>query len=341
MTATTDNPTTYAECDACGGEFIVRPSGRSFAGPHKDNGDRCLGRPKTETAITAPGKRVKEKTETLDRADCNACGRKGIAVKAGKLFIHKDFKANARCVGSMKDPSEVPAAPQQPPARPKAAKPKPAPKPPAPVLSPLSKAMAKAARFGEDLKKHDWRTTFEQNPDDKHPLTGEPTPSVTAVAKRGSRTDVETMRITWWGGACIGGDGRITWSYKGHTIAVRNANACRLLAERAHEDLVEAAVKRINSKAVAQKKRGGKGEKMERSLPFDPETVTDEELVDRLIGRAVTWHNAVADKQETYSLRPKVKPTVKKLNNGERVVNVLTIGHGTRSFRLSGLINIK
>lgn len=339
---TTTTPPAEAECDTCGGTFQLRPSGRTFANRHKDNGDTCLGRPVTPEAQPAPGKRpvVSSNTET---GDCNACSRKGIGMRGGKLTTHKDFTTNSRCVGSLKAPADVPKNAKQPPAKAQAPKEKVSkPAKPKVVLTPLAKAQAKAAAFALSIKDLGWRTEFEVNEQDVHPLTEEPIASVTAVAKRGTRTDVEEMRITWWGAACIGGENRITWTYKDRTVAVRNANACRQRAAVPHETLVEESMRVATRKVTAQGKANRKGGRSTPNLPFDPATVTEEELVDRLVGRAITWHNALADKQETVQIKPKSKITVKPLKSkpGERTVTVFTKDGKTKSFHLSKLVRI-
>jgi hypothetical protein len=326
-----------AECDSCDYRGEVRPSGKSFVTRHKDNGDFCMGRPSTEEAKPAPGNRPKDDTPT-ETGDCRACSRKNIGLRAGKLSIHKDLSKGVRCVGSLHFPKDVKAnAPQPKPTKAAAPKPK-APTRPKVAVTDEAKAMAKAAKFGQDLKVHGWRTTFETNPTDVHPLLGDPIASVTAVAKRGSGEDVEEMRITWWGAACIGGDDRITWTYKGRQIAVRNAKACRDRAARPHEELVNESFRIAARKAAAPGKKGKGGLK---PLPFDPKTVTDEELLERIVGRTLTWSRKIDDKQETYVVRPGSKPRIQrpKSNPDERTVTVST-PTGQKSFHLSRLVSI-
>lgn len=325
-----------ADCDSCDYNGEVRPSGKSFATRHKDNGDFCMGRPVTEEAKPAPGNRPKDDTPT-ETGDCRACGRRNIGMRAGKLSIHKDLATKVRCPGSLHAPKDVKANAPKPKAKPAAPKPK-APARPKVAVTDEAKAMAKAARFGQDLKVHGWRTTFETNPTDVHPLTGEPIASVTAVSKRGSGEDVEEMRITWWGAACIGGDDRITWGYKGRTIAVRNAKACRDRAARPHEELVQESFRIVARKAAAPGKKGRGGL---APLPFDPQTVSDEELLERIVGRTLTWSRKIDDKQETYAVRPGTKPRIQrpKSNPDERTVTVST-PTGQKSFHLSRLVSI-
>jgi hypothetical protein len=324
-----------ADCDSCDYNGELRPSGKSFVTRHKVNGDFCMGRPKTAEVKPAPGKRVKEEAAS-ERTSCAACSRRDLAVKAGKLVIHKDFKLNARCPGSLTPPSEVKATDPKPPAQPKP-KPK-GEKRPKLTITDEAKAMAKAARFGQDLKPHGWRTTFETNTADVHPWTGEPIASVTAVAKRGQHEDTETMRITWWGAACIGGDDRITWEFKGRQIAVRNAKACRDRAARSHEELTQESYRIAVRKAATPGKKGKGGL---RPLPFDPKTVSDEELLDRIVGRTLTWARKLDDKQETHTVKPNTKPRITrpKSNPDERTVTVTT-PTGQKSFHLSRLVSI-
>lgn len=334
-----DQPTQpTAECDTCGETHPLRPSGRTFAGSHAVDGERCIGRPKVDNAPVAPGKRVKQTAEA-PTGECRACERRNLGMRGGKLSIHKDLKLNVRCPGSLKAPDDVPANAPKPPAQPKKQTPKV--KRPVVVITPEGKAQAKAAAFALSIKEHGWRTEFESNPADLHPLTGDPTPSVTAVAKRGPRTDQETMRITWWGAACIGGDNRITWAYKDRTVAVRNAAACKARAQVAHEVLVEESMKIAVRKVSKDKGKARRGRLKPVNLPFDPATVTDEELIDRIVGRAVTWHNALADKQETAQVKPNTRVVVKHLKNkpGERTITVNT-PEGYKSFHLSKLVTI-
>lgn len=326
-----------AECDGCDGTFEVRPSGKSFSTRHKVNGDYCNGRPKTDEAKPAPGNRPDNPTPA-ETGDCAACSRRGIGMRAGKLSIHKDLATKVRCPGSLHAPGEVKADAPKPKAKPAAPKVK-KPTRPAVAVTHEAKAMAKAAKFGQDLTQYGWRTTFETNLTDVHPSTGETIASVTAVAQRGKGQDVEEMRITWWGSACIGGDDRITWEFKGRKIAVRNAKACRDRAALDHKTLVEESYRIAARKAAPA---GSKGKGGLRPLPFDPATVTDEELVDRLVGRTLTWTNAISDKQETAHVKPESKVTVKTLKRpeGERSISVFTTEGKSRAFHLSRLVSI-
>lgn len=332
MTTTTAKVQT-ALCSECHTEQPLRPSGKSLA-PHKVDGDKCLGVPSDKER---PGTRAKA-PETKQDELCKPCSRTIGLLRSGKFAPHKDFVLNARCVGSNKSPAEAAKVEVRPAAKaaPPKAKGERKPVPPRPALTPLAKSEAKAAAFAKFVADHGWATRFDVNLDDIHPGTGEAAPAVTAISTRGHKDNVEEMRITWWGGACIGADGRITWEFKGRKVAVRNASACKMQAQVPHEFVLKQAQAYADRKAQAANQRAAKGRGRSKAPAFDPTTLDEDELIAALTGRALTWHNATAGKEETDTA---VKVKIGETKTG-RTVTFVNRDRRQRTIKAAALLRV-
>lgn len=327
---TTTNKPAVAICSECHTEQPLRPSGKSFQ-PHKVDGDKCLGVP-TDAKVTRPGTRDKEQHEHQE-AKC-ICDRSIGLLKSGRFANHKDLKLNARCPGSNKTPAEAKQVKVKPPAGPAKAKADRKPATPKPVLTPLAKSHAKAMAFATFVKDYGWATQFEEDTQAIHPLTGEHSPAVTAVATRGAKGGPkEEMRITWWGGACIGGDGKITWEFNGRRIAVRNASACKMQAQVPHEFVLQQAA----AKAEAAKQKAATKRVKGTAPKFDPSTLDEEALIQALTGRAIVWHNATSGKEETATVK---SAKVTDHETRGRTINIVTAEGKSRSLKADRLLRV-
>ena len=363
------------ECPECGkgpqDGLELTPSGRQIKA-HKDGSEKCEGKaPRTKdpdpvkvvpantptnTAecvecgteapkLKTPGKvRKHVNPQTLAdceqrpdvKADCPVCERPGISLRRMRFANHKDLKANAKCPASGKTVPEAQAMTKKAPTRTKKAE---APKKAPNVLkdlSPLDKSKFKAKRLGDELRGYadPWRYTIEVGPDPDQ---------ATLVAKRGTGGEVEEMRISWWGGACFGGDGKITHEYKGRKIAVRNANAVRQRGQMTHEEIKAEASKVATRKANGN--GGGKKEKktpeeIQALMPFDPTTATDQEVLAHLReGRVLRWTRTTDGQVEKDVLRKLPKQPLKKTSSGIRNLSFTGDG-GSRTVRLANLISV-
>lgn len=358
------------ECPECGkgpNEGLeLTPSGKQIK-RHKDGSEACEGKaphtpdpepvkvvkagtkPNTrecvecgveEVALKDPQKvrkhtnpqtlEVCEQRPSVD-ADCPACGR-SIGLARMRFKNHKDLAKNVRCPGSGKTPAEAEQA-KTPAAKPKKQVTK---KQDSgyKALSPLDKSKFKADRLGKELAGYadPWRYTIETGPD---------ADQATLVARRGKGADVEEMRISWWGGACLGGDGKITHAYKGRTIAVRNANAVRQRGQMSHE-----AIQQEAAKVATRKVNGSKGprkqktpEEMQALMPFDPTTADDSEITKAVLNRTIKWTRTTDGAMETDVVKKLPKQAITRTKTGIR--NLTFTGQNTtRTVRIANLVSV-
>lgn len=360
------------ECPACGKGpshgLELTPSGKAVKA-HNDGGERCEGRaprtpdpepvkvvPKnspvntrecvecgTEMPALKDPKKVRKHINPQTLAECQQresveetdpiCGRT-IGLSKMRFKTHKDLKANSRCPGSGKTVAEAQALGKKAPVKEKKA---PAKKADNTYrdLPPLQKSIFKAKRLGEELKSYEgtppWRYTVEQGPD---------ADQATLVARRGTGKDIEEMRISWWAGACLGGDGKITHEYRGRKIAVRNANAVRERAQKSHE-----AIQAEYAKVATRKATGNGGgpkakktpEQLRELMPFDPTKAGDKEILAAVRNRTVKWHSPLKGKTETDVVKGSPKIAVSKA--GVRELS-FTGTAGSRTVRVENLVSV-
>lgn len=366
--------TTELECSACGQTtkkdgLELTPSGKQFKA-HKYGEEKCTGgKPQThdpepikvvpknaspsigecvecgtETPkLKTPGKvRKHVNPQTLAECEqrpsveveCPVCART-IGLAKMRFKNHKDLKANSKCPASGKTVPEAQALTKKAPTRAKAAPAKKADNG-YKDLSPIAKSQFKAKRLGEELKGYDdpWRYTVETGPDSDQ---------ATLVARRGAGKDVEEMRISWWAGACLGGEGKITHEYHGRKIAVRNANAIRQRGHLSHESIKAEFAK------VATRKASGNGggpkvkktpEQLQELMPFDPKTAEDADVIAALKeGRTIRWENKTAGKVENDVLKKLPKQPLTRTKSGIRNLT-FTGANATRTVRVENLVSV-
>ena len=346
----------------------LTPSGKAIKA-HKDGPDKCKGVPKTREpepvkivpASTKPsvgecvecgeeGKKLKSgkiakhtNSQTLATceqrpdvtANCPACERPDIPMFRMRLKNHKDLKAGSKCPASGKTLTEAEALTKKAPNRPKAKK-----EPKGiktdnvyKTLSPLAKSQFKAKRLGEELKAYadPWRYTIENGPDSDQ---------ATLVARRGSGKDIEEMRISWWGGACIGGEGKITHELRGRKIAVRNANAVRARGQMTHEQSVAEANRVATRKQTGPKKTKKTPEEIRALLPFDPSTADDDVVLAALReGRTIRWTRTTDGREETDTVKKLPKQPISRTKSGLRNLT-FTGSSSTRTIRVDNLLSV-
>lgn len=360
------------ECSACGkgpkDGLELTPSGKAVKA-HKDGSEKCVGG-KPQTPDPEPVKVVPKNTPTKV-AECVECGTEAPKLKTpGKVRkhlnpqtlvdceqrpsveekcpacdreiglakmrfkTHKDLAKNVRCPASGKTVVEAQNLTKVPTARAKKeAKAKPQDSG-YKGLSPLGKSQFKAKRLGDELKAYadPWRYTIETGPD---------ADQATLVAKRGTGKDVEEMRISWWGGACLGGDGKITHSFRGRTIAVRNANAVRQRGQLSHE-----AVQQEFAKVSTRKANGSTGPRAKKTpdelrelMPFDPVKAEDDEIIRAVLNRTIKWENKTKGSTETDVVRKLPKQAISRTKTGVR--NLTFTGQNTtRTVRVENLVSV-
>lgn len=363
------------ECPACGkgpaNGLTLTPSGKQIS-RHKDGQEVCEGKaPKTPDPepikvvpanskpnsaecvecgvemlkLKTPGK-VRKHTNPQTLAECEQrpdvaatdplCGRE-IPLYRMRFKNHKDLKANSRCPGSGKTVLEATQLAQEGKKAPTKAKAAPKAKQSDGYkdLSPVGKSQFKATKLGNELKAYPdpWRFTVEVGPDPDQ---------ATLVARRGKANDVEEMRISWWAGACLGGEGKITHEYKGRKIAVRNANAVRQRGQMTHE-----AIQAEASKVSVRKANGNGGpkakktpEQLQELMPFDPKKADDAEVLAALKeGRTIRWNSPLKGKVENDVLKKLPKQPLSRTKTGIRNLT-FTGANATRTVRVENLVSV-
>lgn len=292
------------ECVECGERYPVLKSGKLRKHAHPKTGNTCAQEPGVEVKCPQGNHRVR-----LSRG--------------GKLPVHKDPELGARCIGSNKTPEEAAAATVA--VKPTGKITPPRPKDPYRALTPIQKSETKAKRLAAELKELGWRSQIKLN----HTIAE-------LTLRRGKNGDTEEMFITWDAGACVGGDGMITHEYKGRKIAVRNANAVRARAATPAEQIA-AEYARVANRKVGRPTKGGTKAKTKATpvMPFDPETASDDEIVQALTNKKVVWENKLAGKQEEARVRnAKIQPS----KNGRNIA--LNTEYGQRVIKATALVSV-
>ena len=357
-------------CSACGKNtedgLALMPSGRNFKRHTGIDGQRCTGgQPQTqepEQVEIAP-------TSKTTKVECVECGELYPAVKTpGKvrkhvqpgtqnvcqqrddfvepcpkcdarfklhkmhLPIHKDFSVGTRCPGSGKTLADAAALQKSaPPLRegelPRQRKERDG--NPLAKLSPLDRSKYKASRLGEELKPLGWRFrvvagTADQDAD-----------QATLVLRRGRGASQEEMQISWWAGACYGGEGRITHTYRDRTVAVRNANGIRQQAQTTPE-AVAAGHARVSTRKASGPRKKRTPSEMREVMPFDPQTADDEAILKAVLGHTVKWERGLDGKIEDDVV--KSSPIIKTTKSGRQ----LTFQglNTTRTINVSKLVSV-
>lgn len=146
----------------------------------------------------------------------------------------------------------------------------------------------KAEAFAEEASALGWKVEITRN---KDKATVEAT------------LDGKQISISWRGNACLN---EVYFGSDGHSRKLRNAGAARRkLAEEAGEppraasesgsDLPVKPTKAKPKKAAKAKPEPFKSKPKPRtSLPFDPDSATDEEILEAVRGKKIVWKNRMS-----------------------------------------------
>lgn len=275
------------------------------------------------------------------QAECPVDNRM-VALRYGKLAQHNDLTKRSRCPGSNKTPTEAKAVKIEAPTRPapaKVPKAKATPKPKSEAaatykaLPGIARSQMKAKRLADELAtyKAPWSATYDTNDD---------TGTVTLSLHRGKAQAVELMQISWFNGACIGGEGRITHEYRGRKIAVRNASAIKQRATMTPEE-VAAEFSKVSIRKAAGPPKGKREPKpsaeLKALMPFNPETATDEDILSAVLNKPIVWDNATSGKRESDVV--KAKPTINRTKTGTRNLSFRGV-NTSRTVRVANLVSV-
>lgn len=157
------------------------------------------------------------------------------------------------------------------------------------------------------------------------------------VTRSGARQELvairgdETIFLSWMGQAHISGES--TYTYADRTVKVRNPAEALRMADRPPAEAKESQAKVASNRSFVKRATGPSVGK----LPFDPETVSDEDLAAALAGRSVQWHNRYRVESETATVGRIQRITVKRHDLGHRIVSFIDPHFGFRAFRLDNL----
>lgn len=169
----------------------------------------------------------------------------------------------------------------------------------------ISMVSDKAEAFAEEASALGWKVEITRNKDKA---------TVKAIL------DDKQISISWRGNACLN---EVYFESDGHSRKLRNAGAARRkLAEEAGEpprassesgaDLPAKPTKAKPKKTSKAKPEPFKSKPKPRtSLPFDPETATDEEILEAVPGKKITWYNRISRGYD--SARVMARPNQKQL----------------------------
>lgn len=145
----------------------------------------------------------------------------------------------------------------------------------------------------------------------------------------------ETLWISWTSGV-LTTEPMPTYTIADRTVKLRNASAVKQHAVRAPEvglkELEKVSSNRFFKPRPIEPKVG--------KLPFDPRTATDIEIVNALMGKAVSWHNRLRVIPETAQVGKNPKKIYFTEFGGERIFNFICPATGHRAFRLAALTRV-
>lgn len=153
---------------------------------------------------------------------------------------------------------------------------------------------------------------------------------VELVATRGN----ETLYLAWMRESHVSGTS--TYTISDRTVKVRNpAEAMRVAAQNPQQ--AKASQERVT--ANKQFRRRATGPTI-RTIPFDIETATEEEIAAALTGHQITWHNIYRVESETATVGNAIAIKVSRHARGHRIVSFIDPETGFRAFRLEHLENV-
>jgi hypothetical protein len=179
-----------------------------------------------------------------------------------------------------------------------------------------TKSGAKALAFQRAVAEFGWSCEFN--------MQGEVTE---VVATRG----IEVLFQSWHGGVY---QHPATYTVGDRTVLTRNASHAKQYASRPPVE-AEAELKRV-AENKAFKPREVVPVRKAR-LPFDPALATDIEIIERIAGKAIKWHNRFTESEESATVGQDPKRIRIEEQGGERVVLFCCPNSGFRAFRVSAL----
>jgi len=250
-----------------------------------------------------------------------------VTLREGKMSFHKFKDSDTRCPGSNRTLTEARKVKTIPEIKAKAPDKVPNKTPIYKSLPGIEKSMLKAKALAKDLAavEHPWKATYEQDVE---------AGKVELLLTRGKGADQEVMSISWWNGACFGGEGKITHAYKGRIVAVRNASAIKQRGRVAPEQ-IKAEFGKVATR-VSKPRTIKTVEQKREMLPFDPSKADDTEVLLAVLGKTVKWENTISGKEEADVVKSN---PVLKVVKGERQLTFRGT-KTTKTIRLAKLISV-
>lgn len=150
------------------------------------------------------------------------------------------------------------------------------------------------------------------------------------VARRGD----EAIYLAWMREAHVSGTS--TYTIADRTVKVRNpAEAMRIAARQPDE--AKASQAKVSSNLQFRRKATGP---TIRSIPFLAATATDQEIIDAIESRKISWHNQYRVESETATVGRSKAITIADHQDGHRIVSFVDPEFGFRAFRLDHLENV-
>jgi hypothetical protein len=188
------------------------------------------------------------------------------------------------------------------------------------------RSLPKAQEFARSATELGWAAGVAESEGDAASVT----------AKRGG----EQIFIEWSGGVFQGDS--CLYTIGSRTIKLKNASACKtrmaLPEEKATEEASRVAVRRVSAPAVRKAAQA-------KALPFS-EASLDQEVLDALYGRKITWTNGVSGEEESDRV-PNLedlhqKANAPKIDEGPRGRVVTFPGQsGYRSVLVAAIISVR
>lgn len=176
----------------------------------------------------------------------------------------------------------------------------------------------KATRYAGELSALGWKSDITRT-DGKAEL----------VATRGG---TEALYLSWFREAHISGES--TYTFADRTVKVRNPAEAMRMAARSPEEAKASQAKVASNHAFVKRATGPSV----RSVPFDVQTASDEEVLDAIRSRKVTWHNQYRVESETAVVGNLVR--IDRHRGGHRIVSFVDPESGYRAFKLENLENV-
>jgi hypothetical protein len=181
-----------------------------------------------------------------------------------------------------------------------------------------TKSVAKALAFQQAVAEFGWSCEFNTQ--------GE---VIEVVATRG----IEVLFQSWHGGVY---QHPATYTVGDRTVLTRNASHAKQYASRPP---VEAAaeLKRVAENKAFKPREVVRPAPPKSRLPFDPTLATDIEIIERIVGKAIKWHNRFTNTEESATVGQDPRRIRVEEQHGERVVLFCCPATGFRAFRVSAL----